>query len=142
MGAIATVGKFVGGLFGGGVAPDTRDLVHDAVRGVGTWIDERDFTEEEKQKADMEVLVKYAQFIESTITENSERSKTRRNLAMWIIRLEGFLLLLSVALYRVDIEMAEYVYKVATESYWGWLTLGVGAFFFGVHMLRDTKWSK
>lgn len=115
------------------------ELVRDTVRGVGTWIDERDFTEEEKSKANLELAVKYAQYADQTMQENTERSKTRRSLALFVIRVEAFLLAMSAIVYRVDPGWSEYLYKIAVESPWGLLTLGVGAFFFGTHLVRAMK---
>lgn len=115
------------------------ELVRDTVRGVGTWIDEREFTKEEKSKANMEMAVKYALFADQTLQESTQRSKTRRSLALFIIRTEGFILLLSAATFKVAPDWSEYLYKVAVDSPWGLLTLGVGAFFFGTHLLRAYK---
>lgn len=118
------------------------DLVGDTVRGVGTWIDERKFTDEEKAKVNMELAIKYASFVDTTMQENTQRSKTRRSLALWIIRLEAFFLIMSAALFNFNQPWSEYWYKIAVDSPWGILTLGVGAFFFGVHMLRAVAGDK
>jgi hypothetical protein len=138
IGAIwAGVKVAAGAVFGGGYSKTQGELVNDTVRGVGNWIDEQQFTDQEKNQAKMELAVKYAKFVDSTISENSERSKTRRALALWIIRLEGFFLLFSLVLVRIDPDLSKYSYKLATESPWGILTLGVGAFFFATHLLRS-----
>lgn len=129
----------VGGWFMGTNGEKNADLVRDTVRGVGTWIDEREFTAEEKAKANMELAVKYALYADQTMQENTQRSKTRRSLALMIIRVEGFILLLSAATFRASPEWSEYLYKIAVDSPWGLLTLGVGAFFFGTHLLRAYK---
>jgi len=132
MGILSAIGAFILG------TPNDKsiDLVGDTVRGVGTWIDERNFTEEEKSKVNMELAVKYANFLDTTMQENTERSKTRRSLAIWIIRLEAMFLIMSALTYKIDATWSEYWYKIAVDSAWGLLTLGVGSFFFGVHMLR------
>jgi hypothetical protein len=131
--------KAVGSWFVGTHGEKNADLARDTVRGVGTWIDERDFTDEEKSKANLELAVKYAQYADQTLQENTVRSKTRRSLSLMIIRVEGFILLLSAATFRASPEWSEYLYKIATESPWALLTLGVGAFFFGTHLLRTYK---
>lgn len=135
--------KFLGtvftSVFGGGATKETTSLVHDSIRGIGKWIDEQQFTDQEKSQANMELMVKYAKFLDNTIAENSERSKTRRSLAIWIIRLEGLFLVLSIVFVKIDPALSEYIYKVATQSPWALLTLGVGAFFFGTHLLRSVK---
>lgn len=131
--------KTVGSWFLGTDGEKNAELARDTVRGVGTWIDERDFTAEEKSKANMELAVKYAQYADQTLQENTVRSKTRRSLSLMIIRTEIVILLLSAAVFQVSPEWSEYLYKIAVESPLGLLTLGVGAFFFGTHLLRAYK---
>lgn len=131
--------KTVGSWFMGTEGAKNAELVRDSVRGVGTWIDERDFTAEEKSKANLDMAVKYTQYVDQTLQENTERSKTRRSLALMIIRMEVFLLLLSAAVFKVAPDWSEYLYRIAVESPLGLLTLGVGAFFFGTHLLRTYK---
>jgi len=142
MNLLKGIGGFVTSIFGGGVSKDTSELVGDTVRGIGTWIDERDFTPEEKSKANAEMVVRYNQYLDNTIAENTERSKTRRDIAIWIIRLEAFMLVSSILLFRLDPKLSEYIYKIATGEPWGWLVLGVGAFFFGTHMIRGYQSGK
>ena len=115
------------------------DLVDASIRGVGNWIDEQQWTDEEKAKYRAEVIAKYGEWFSLTMGENTERSIARRAIAIWVIRLEGLFLIASVALYKVDQGLAEYTYRVATDSPWGLLTLGVGAFFFGTHLVRAAK---
>ena len=136
--AMAKLGGWAVSLFTGDVNKDTRTLVHDTVRGVGTWIDERTLTDEERLKANAEMVARYGEFLDKTLVENTERSRTRRALAIWIIRVEAWLLLSTIPLSLYDQSLAELAYKIATDSPWAWLTLGVGAFFFGTHMLRGT----
>jgi hypothetical protein len=135
MGWLSTVGSW----FLGTEGEKNAELARDTVRGVGTWIDERSFTEEEKSKANLELAVKYAQYADQTLQESTVRSKTRRSLALMIIRTEVCVLLLSAAVFRVSPEWSEYLYKLAVESPLGLMTLGVGAFFFGTHLLRTHK---
>lgn len=121
--------------------PDSKgaDLISDSVRGVGKWIDEQQFTEEESKVHKMELFAKYSTFLENTVAENSERSITRRFIALWVIRVEMGLLILSVLLFKIDPEWSEYLYKVATNDPLNYLVLGVGAFFFGAHLIRAAK---
>ena len=132
MGVFTAIGAFLLGT----PSDKSIDLVGDTVRGVGTWIDERKFTEEEKAKVNLELAAKYANFVGTTMDENTERSKTRRSLALWVIRLEAFFLVMSAATFKFDQAWSEYWYKIAVDSPWGLLTLGVGSLFFGVHVLR------
>lgn len=133
MGWLAAVGSWFSGTH---TSARNAELVRDTVRGVGTWIDERDFTEEEKSKANMEIAIKYSHFIDQTMQENTVRSQTRRSLALWVIRIEAFMLMMSAFSYPYNQAWAEYWYKLAVDSPWGLLTLGVGAFFFATHLVR------
>jgi hypothetical protein len=126
----------IGGWFMGSSGEKNAELARDTIRAAGTWIDEQKFTPEEKSKANLELATKYANFVDQSLQEKTERSKTRRSLALFIIRFEGFFLFMSTVMYKVDPDWSKYIYKIAVDSPWGLLTLGVGAFFFGTHFLR------
>ena len=129
--------SFIKGVFG--VGQDGTSNVMKVASGIGGWIDKQQFTEEEKAIYNAKLIEHYADYMKSTVSENTQRSRTRRDIALWIIKTEVFLLLASVVLYRIDPGLAEYAYKVATDSPLGYLTLGVGAFFFGAHLVRAAK---
>jgi hypothetical protein len=112
------------------------DNVMKIASGVGNFIDEQNLTEEEAAHLRVKAAEQYGKFMESTVGENSQRSITRRELAIWIIRVELALLVFSVLLFKLDKPWGDYVYKICTDSPLGLLTLGVGAFFFGTHLVR------
>ena len=122
-----------------GAGQDGQNNLMKAATGVGKWIDEQQFTDQEKAQFNAELVKHYSAFMENTVKENSQRSRTRRDLAMWIIKTEIFLLLGSAALFKLDAEYAAYLYKIATNSPLDYLVLGVGAFFFGAHLVRTSK---
>lgn len=122
-----------------GASSDGTSNVMKVASGVGNWIDEQKFTEEEKAKYNAEMITHYSEFMKSTVAENTQRSITRRSIAIWVIRSEIGFLASSAVLYKLDMELAEYIYKIATDSPMGYLTLGVGAFFFGAHLVRATQ---
>jgi hypothetical protein len=115
------------------------DNVMKVASGIGGWIDGQKFTEQEKAEMNMKMVGYYGDFMQSTVGENTQRSITRRELAIWIIRTEIIMLVISVILHKIDPAWGAYVYTIATESPLGLLTLGVGAFFFGTHLVRATK---
>jgi len=115
------------------------DNVMKVASGIGGWIDGQQFTDQERATMNMEMLGYYGKFMESTVGENTQRSITRRDLAIWIIRTEISLLVVSVVLQKIDAEWGRYVYMICTESPLGILTLGVGAFFFGTHLVRAAQ---
>lgn len=115
------------------------DNVMKVASGIGNFIDEQKFTEEERVKFRLTAIEQYGKFMESTVEENTQRSITRRVLAMWVIRVELAIIVFSLLMYKVDPQWADYGYKMATDSPLGLLTLGVGAFFFGTHLVRATQ---
>lgn len=74
-------------------ADKTVDLVGDTVRGVGTWVDELNFTEEEKIKSNIKLLDFRLKALSQTQDESSIRSISRRFLA-WSVTFTFLLLLL------------------------------------------------
>lgn len=129
----------VSALFGGGVNKSGSDKVMKAAEGVGNWVDNLQYTDQEKAQTNDKLIGIYAEYLQNTVNENSDRSITRRSLALWIIRTEVILLFISIALYKIDTAYSEYVYKVAVGEPMNYLVLGVGAFFFGAHLVRATK---
>ena len=115
------------------------DNVMKVASGIGNWIDEQKFTEEEKAKFNLTMVEHYAQFMQSTVGENTQRSITRRDIAIWIIRMEIIALMLYGILASLELGASDVWWKIATDSPLGILTLGVGAFFFGTHLVRASK---
>lgn len=129
--------SFIKGILGGG--QDGQANVMKVATGIGGWIDGLKLTDQEKQEFQGEMVKHYSNFMASTVAENTERSRTRRDIALWIIKVEAFLLIFSLLTFKFDPSIAEYAYRIATDSPWGYLTLGVGAFFFGAHLVRAAK---
>ena len=123
-----------------GAGQDGSNNVMKVATGIGGWIDEQKFTDEEKAAYSAETARQFQQFMESTIKENTQRSLTRRNIAIWIIRTWIILVISSIAAFIFgQNEAAEYIWRVATYSTMDYLVLGVGGFFFGSHLIRQTK---
>lgn len=138
-GIIKTVGSF---LMGQNTSKGA-DRVMDAAAGVGNWVDNLSYTDQEKATMGAEmrkvILDAAGKFMESTVGENTERSITRRELALLIIRFELGLLGLSILLYKFDKDYADHIWKVATTDPMNYLVMGVGAFFFMAHIVRASK---
>jgi len=131
---IKAVGTFLAGGSGGSGSNGME-----IVKGVGGWIDEQKFTDQEKAEDTMRKAELFGGFLAQTINENSERSRTRRALALLIIRWWLIMLTASAVVFKVDPVWAEYLYKTATHAAVGGLVLGIGAFFFGTHLVRAGK---
>lgn len=124
-------------LLGFSGAGNGADNVMRVATGIGTWIDERKLTAEEQMKFHGTMVDHYSEFMKASVNENSQRSITRRSIAIWVIRLEAVFLVLYGILASFGLAAAEVWWKIAVDSPWGMLVLGVGAFFFGTHMLRS-----
>ena len=116
------------------------DNVMRVASGVGKWIDEQKFTDQEKAQYSAETAKQFQQYMESTVKENTQRSITRRNLAIWIIRTWILLLAASIIAYAFkQVDLAEYIFRIASLSTMDFLVLGTGGFFFGAHIIRQTQ---
>lgn len=123
--------------FGGGESKGS-DNVMKIASGIGGFIDEQNFTPEERAVYNAKMVDSYGGFMQSTVAENTQRSITRREVAILVIRVELAVLVFGagfLGMYRKD--WADIWWKIGVDSPLGLLTLGVGAFFFGTHMLRS-----
>lgn len=133
LGGLWTAAKMVLGFSG---ASKGSDNVMKIASGVGSFIDEQNFTEQESKEYKLKIAGMYTDFLGSTVGENTQRSITRRELAIWIIRVELACLVLYGILASFGLKAANVWWKIAVDSPLGMLTLGVGAFFFGTHLIR------
>ena len=123
----------------GASSSNGADNVMTVAKGVGNWIDEQQFTPEERAKYNAELVQSYAGFLAQTADENTERSRTRRAIALVIIRWWLLMLTVSMVVWKFDAGWADYMLAILLGAAVSGLVLGVGAFFFGVHILRASK---
>jgi len=133
-----------GGLWAGvksvfGTSSSGVDNVMTVAKGVGNWIDEQQFTPEEKAKYNAELVQTYAGFLAQTVDESTERSRTRRAIALLIIRWWLFMLTVTMVVWQFNSQWADFMLAILLGAAVSGLVLGVGAFFFGVHILRAAK---
>lgn len=115
--------------------------------GIGGWIDGQQFTDQEKAEMNTKVVVPaFQKFMDSTVNENTERSRTRRDIAIWVIRNWFILIWVMVFAYGFELiikatnhEFSAFIWQVFTHETLTYLVLGVGAFFFGAHIIRQVK---
>lgn len=140
MSVFSAIGAGFRTVFGGG--QKGSDNVMKAASGIGSWIDEQKFTDQERATYNAEMVGKFGDYLKNTIDENTERSRSRRDIALWVIRFEIFLLGFSVLAFKFDEPWAAYAFKVATSHPLNYLVLGIGAFFFGAHIVRTYQGKK
>lgn len=110
------------GLFSSSKTVDKAvDLIDDSVRGVGNWIDEREFTVEERSVAQQKMLEFKLSVLERTSTESSARSISRRILAWSVTYVFLGLLLLATLGFILKASWAAQVLSVAkllNNAFW------------------------
>lgn len=110
-----------------------------AVKEAIKMFDERKFTEEERAEYVLKVAPVYAKFMENTVNESSQRSTTRRNLAMMVIRNWIAMLWVAIVAWIWNPEYSAFILTIAFSTALATLVLGIGAFFWGTHLLRGTR---
>ena len=123
-------------MFGASSASEGTSNVMKVASGVGQFIDEQELTEEEAAVLRGKAAEQYGKFMESTVSENSQRSITRREIAIWVIRVELACLMLYGALASFGLTAASVWKEISFDSPLSVLTWGVGGFFFGTHLIR------
>ncbi len=113
----------------------------EAITPLITMYDERKFTDEEQSKAFMEGIKDQLAFVKATLEENSERSRLRRIVAIWLIRIwiatAGIYLFCSYKAMASQawadrmVPASEDLFKFSSYGF-----LAVIGFFFGSHLLR------
>ena len=125
-------------LFGGAdTASKTLDLVSSSVKGIGSFIDEQQFTPEERSQANMKAVEAHLELIKATTGENSTRSVTRRWLAWGVT---GYVVIWgSVAMVFAILGKSNVVndmVAVINALNLGITFLAIMGFYFGVSLLR------
>ncbi|WP_445363906.1 hypothetical protein ACJJIQ_05070 [Microbulbifer sp. ANSA003] len=132
------------GLFSSNAKPvdDILDKDNGLLVRAGGWIDGLSYTEQESAE-DAKELIRHASearkqiistvvaHVESTASENTQRSLTRRFAALAIIRIEMFLVLASVVVWPWDAGYAKFIWSVAGSMLMFGAFSAVIIFFFG-----------
>lgn len=100
----------------------------------GQWIGNMNFTDEEQAEHKAKVANSINEFVSKSLSENTERSKTRRMIAIAWIKVELFLILLSAAIAPFDMKLAQFYWSMVTSNVMWSITAGIAAFFFGGHL--------
>ena len=102
----------------------------------GGFVNDLHYSDAEKAAAMADVVSGASEFVKSTMSENTERSKTRRSIAIYWIKFQLGLVALTVAAYPFDPALAEFYWNVSTSKIMLFGTMSVIIFFFGAHVLR------
>lgn len=134
--------KSIGGMiFGGGEHAEKKlNMVDKAVFGVGEWIDNKTYTEEEKAKDLSAAARLHLDLIRATADENGARSITRRVLA-WAVT--GFVCTWASVAAGFAIagkqDIVDAIIEVSKTFWMGEAFVSVIVFYFGVQFFRAQK---
>lgn len=119
------------------VAENILDKDNGLLTQVGGWIGNMNYTDEEKAEFTERLNKGVSNFVEMTLAENTERSKSRRAVAiMWIKAQLGMIFIVIIAA-PFNMELAKFYLSIAFGTLMVSGTLAVLGFFFGSHMLSS-----
>lgn len=124
----------------------TKDNVLDKDNGliaqVGGWIGNLNLTQEEVMEFNGKTVVSVQEFVKATLSESTERSVTRRAIAvLWIKSQLGIILMACIAAPWSD-ELGKFYYEMATSTLMITVTTAICIFFFGSHGIARYNESK
>jgi len=128
-------GKVVNFFTGSKAVDNILDKDSGLLTQVGGWIGNMNFTPEEQAEMNVKMSDAVADFAVKTLSENTERSKTRRSVAVMWIKSQLALVFLIVMVAPFDMELAKFYAEIAFGALMMGGTWSVIAFFFGGHML-------
>ena len=99
-------------------------------------------TDEEVMKANVKTVADVQDFVKATLSESTERSKTRRSIAVLWIKAHLSIVLLCCIAAPWDSELSSYYLSLATSTTMGGITGAISLFFFGSQGLARHNESK
>ncbi len=106
---------------------------------VGSWIGNMDLTKEEIIEFNNKTVTSVQSFVKATLSESTERSKTRRSIAVLWIKSQLAIVFMCCIAAPWDMELAEFYFKLATSGLMITVTTAICIFFFGSHGLARLK---
>jgi len=104
---------------------------------VGGWIGTMNFTPQEKAEMNARMADGVSKFVEMSLSESTERSKTRRAVAKAWIYSQLAMIFITMLVAPLSMELAKFYAGITFGSLMIGGTLSVIAFFFGSHMLSS-----
>ena len=109
----------------------------DLAKGIRSMVDDSKFTEEEAARMNIGAAEAIAQFAKDTASENTERSKARRTIAIFYIYFFCALSIAVIVLRKFDPEWAAFAKDVISTFNLGGAFIAVMGFFFSAHLIRQ-----
>lgn len=108
----------------------------DLVKNVRGMIDDSKLTDEERIKYHAANAKAASDFVKDTMAENTERSRARRSIAIFLVYFFCGLVIALLILWKFDREWFEAGKDMVIGFDLHWAFLAVITFFFGAHVLR------
>jgi len=108
----------------------------------GSWIGNLKLTDEEVIEFNAKTVTSVQSFVKATLSENTERSKTRRAIAVLWIKVQLAIVLMCCVAAPFNMELAEFYFKLATSTLMITVTTAICIFFFGSHGIARHNESK
>ena len=109
---------------------------------VGGWIGNMNLTKEEVMKQNAKTVTSVQGFVVSTLEESTDRSKTRRSIAVLWIKSQLAIIMLACIAAPWNMELANFYFKVASSALMLTISTAICIFFFGSHGIARIKESK
>ena len=109
---------------------------------VGSWVGNMNLTKEEVIEFNAKTVSSVQSFVKSTLSESTERSKTRRAIAVLWIKTQLAIVLMCCIAAPFNLELANFYFNLATSTLMITVTTAICIFFFGSHGLarhNETK---
>jgi F0F1-type ATP synthase membrane subunit a len=100
---------------------------------VGSWVGNMNLTKEEVIEFNAKTVSSVQSFVKATLSESTERSKTRRAIAVLWIKTQLAIVLMCCIAAPFDLELAKFYFDLATSTLMITVTTAICIFFFGSH---------
>lgn len=137
MALLSTISKGVKAIFG----KSTLDIAT-VFNTITTKMDDWKFTEEERARYNKEAADAMALFAKETLTESTERSASRREVARLVIYLYLLICVVGLVFLFINTDVVKLIIEFCNEMYLTAAFIAIIAFFFGGYYMdkfRKTK---
>jgi F0F1-type ATP synthase membrane subunit a len=115
------------------VADNVLDKDKGLLAQVGSWVGNMNLTKEEVIEFNAKTVSSVQSFVKATLSESTERSKTRRAIAVLWIKTQLAIVLMCCIAAPFDLELAKFYFDLATSTLMITVTTAICIFFFGSH---------
>lgn len=122
-----------------GTPAKTVDDIFDSEKGLlakaGAWYGNREFTAEEQAELNAKTASAVQKFVVDTLSESTDRSRARREIAVFFIKFYTVMLFMCGMTYPVNAEWSQMWFALATSLGVAGLVSAISIFFYGSHAL-------